>query len=613
MLHGLRRVLIGSPLPTKRMAHERLGKAQALAVLSSDALSSVAYATEEILLVLVLGGSAAVSLTWPVALAIAGLLILVVASYYQTVHAYPSGGGAYIVTRENLGTMPSLVAAAALLTDYVLTVAVSISAGVAAVTSAFPSLFSLRIELALVLIAFITLVNLRGVRESGRVFAVPTYFFMTMLFSLVGVGLWRIAVLGEPGRAATTWATLPPTPQAFSVFLILRAFSSGCTALTGIEAIADGVPIFKKPEAENAAKTLLWMGGILVTMFLGITYLAGHYGILPHEGETVVSQLGRQILGSSPAYYLLQAATASILILAANTSFADFPRLAMWVAKDRYLPHQLTNVGDRLVYANGIVALGVLASLLVVVFGASTHRLIPLYAVGVFTAFTLSQLGMVRRWSRLRTPGWWRSAAFNAVGGMATAVVLVVVAATKFVHGAWIVLLLIPALIFMFLTIHRHYQSVAAELSLGRPWPDPVECHTVIVPIAGLHQGVVKALRYAQVLGGDLHVVTVEVDPEETSDLLERCQKYMPDLTVEVLPSPYRSVVEPLAEYIERFVDDRDHYVTVVIPQFVPRRWWHYFLHNQTAIALQWRLLFSHRGWRSRFRVITEVPFYLER
>lgn len=595
------------------MAHERLGKVQALAVLSSDALSSVAYATEEILLVLGLGGSAALALTWPVALAIAGLIIIVVASYYQTVHAYPSGGGAYIVTRENLGTMPSLVAAAALLTDYVLTVAVSISAGVAAITSAFPILHPFRVELAVGLIAFITLVNLRGVRETGRVFAVPTYFFIIIFFTLIGTGLVRALWLGEPKGTASAWAALPSTTQAFSVFLVLRAFASGCTALTGIEAIADGVPVFKRPEGENAGKTLLWMGGILATLFLGITYLARHYAVLPHEGETVVSQLGRLIFGTSPAYYLLQGATALILILAANTSFSDFPRLSMWVARDRYLPHQLANLGDRLVYANGIVGLGVLASVLVVAFGASTHHLIPLYAVGVFTAFTLSQLGMVRRWSRLRTPGWQRSAAFNAVGAVATAVVLVVVAATKFVHGAWIVMVLIPSMIYGFLSIHRHYEDVARELSLRQPWPGPVHRHTVIVPIAGLHRGVVKALRYAQVLGGDLHVVTVEIDPQETADLLERCRRYLPGIPVEVLASPYRSVVEPLVEYIESFVDDRDHYVTVVIPQFVPRRWWHHLLHNQTAIALQWRLLFSHRDWRGRFRVVTEVPFYLDR
>ncbi|MGQ9585313.1 MAG: APC family permease [Anaerolineae bacterium] len=609
MLHSLRRILIGSPLPTRQMIHERLGKVQALAVLSSDALSSVAYATEEILLVLVLAGSGALALTWPVALAIAVLLLIVVSSYYQTIHAYPGGGGAYIVTRENLGTVPSLVAGAALLTDYVLTVAVSISAGVAAVTSAFPVLYPYRVELAVGAIVFITLVNLRGIREAGRVFAVPTYFFITMMFILLAVGVGRVA-LGQQAAIAAQ-AAVPPASQALTLFLILRAFASGCTALTGIEAIADGVPIFKKPEADNAGRTLLWMAGILVSMFLGITFLARQYYILPLEGETVVSQLGRQVLGNSPAYYLLQAATALILLLAANTSFADFPRLSMWMAQDRFLPRQLANLGDRLVYANGIGLLGLLASALVMIFGASTHRLIPLYAVGVFISFTLSQLGMVCRWLRTRTPGWRHSAAINAVGATATGMVLVVVAATKFLHGAWIILTLIPLLILGFLTIHRHYQVLAEQLSLEQEWPEPVHRHTVIVPIAGLHRGVVKALRYAQVLGGDLHVVTVEIDPEETRHLLERFRKYFPRVCVDVLPSPYRSVVGPLVEYIDRFVDEEDHYVTVVIPEFVPRRLWQHLLHNQTAWLLRFSLRYSRPGWRGRFRIITDVPFYL--
>lgn len=609
MLHSLRRILIGSPLPTRQMIHERLGKVQALAVLSSDALSSVAYATEEILLVLVLAGSGALALTWPVALAIAVLLLIVVSSYYQTIHAYPGGGGAYIVTRENLGTVPSLVAGAALLTDYVLTVAVSISAGVAAVTSAFPVLYPYRVELAVGAIVFITLVNLRGIREAGRVFAVPTYFFITMMFILLAVGVGRVA-LGQQAAIAAQ-AAVPPASQALTLFLILRAFASGCTALTGIEAIADGVPIFKKPEADNAGRTLLWMAGILVSMFLGITFLARQYHILPLEGETVVSQLGRQVLGNSPAYYLLQAATALILLLAANTSFADFPRLSMWMAQDRFLPRQLANLGDRLVYVNGIGLLGLLASALVMIFGASTHRLIPLYAVGVFISFTLSQLGMVCRWLRTRTPGWRHLAAINAVGATATGVVLVVVAATKFLHGAWIILTLIPLLILGFLTIHRHYQVLAEQLSLEQEWPEPVHRHTVIVPIAGLHRGVVKALRYAQVLGGDLHVVTVEIDPEETRHLLERFRKYFPRVSVDVLPSPYRSVIDPLVEYIDRFVDEEDHYVTVVIPEFVPRRLWQHLLHNQTAWILRFSLRYSRPGWRGRFRIITDVPFYL--
>jgi amino acid transporter len=606
----LRRMFIGTPLPTARIIHERLSKVQALAVLSSDALSSVAYATEEILLVLVLAGSGALGLSLPIALLIAALLLIVASSYYQTVRAYPTGGGAYIVARENLGTLPSLVAGGALLTDYVLTVAVSISAGAAAITSAFPALYPWRVPLALAAVAFVTLVSLRGVRESGRVFAVPTYFFIVIVFLLIVTGLVRL-LLGHAVSEAPVSTAVPAAVQGLTVFLILRAFASGCTALTGVEAISDGVPVFKPPEGENAGKTLLWMAGILVSMFLGITLLARQFGVLPLEGETVVSQLARIIFGVNPPYYAVQVATALILILAANTSFSDFPRLAMWIALDRFLPHQLTNLGDRLVYANGILLLGGLASLLVILFGASTHALIPLYAVGVFVSFTLNQAGMVRRWLRLRSPGWRHSAVINGVGAVATAVVLVVVAATKFVHGAWIVLLLIPLLVQGFRTIHRHYDEVAQQLSLTQPWPGPVLQHTVIVPVAGLHRGVLKAVQYAQVLGGKLHIVTVESDPQETAKLRARWQEVLPEVPLKILPSPYRSVMAPLLEYIDRFVDEEDHYVTVVVPEFVPTRWWHHLLHNQTAWMLKVALLYARRDWRGRFRIITDVPFYL--
>ncbi len=613
MLTTLRRTLIGTPLPTGRIIHERLGKVQALAVLSSDALSSVAYATEEILLVLVLAGGGALDLSLPIALAIAALLIIVVSSYYQTVHAYPTGGGAYIVARENLGTLPSLVAGGALLTDYVLTVAVSISAGVAAVTSAFPALYPWRVELALTAIAFVTLVNLRGVRESGRVFAVPTYFFIVIMFLLILTGLARLLLWHPPATRAPSPTTAPAAVQGLTAFLILRAFASGCTALTGVEAISDGVPVFKPPEADNAGKTLLWMAGILVSTFLGITFLAHQFGVLPREGETVVSQLARMVFGTSPLYYAAQAATALILLLAANTSYSDFPRLAMWMARDRFLPRQLANLGDRLVYANGIMLLGTLASVLVILFHASTHALIPLYAVGVFISFTLSQAGMVRRWLKLRGAGWRHSALINGVGATATGVVMIVVAATKFVHGAWIVLLLIPLLVRGFWVIHRHYEEVANQLSLSQRWPVPVLQHTVIVPVAGLHRGVLKAIQYAQALGGNLHVVTVEIDPEETDELQAHWQRYLPDVPLEVLPSPYRSVVGPLVEFIDRFVVKEGHYVTVVIPEFVPARWWHQLLHNQTAWSLKIALLYARRGWQGRFRIITDVPFYLSR
>jgi amino acid transporter len=611
MLARLRRVLIGYPLASERIIHERLGKMQALAVLSSDALSSVAYATEEILLALALAGGGALGLSWPVALAIAALLLIVSSSYYQTVHAYPTGGGAYIVSRENLGTLPSLVAGASLLTDYVLTVAVSISAGVAAITSAFPALAPLRVGLTLAAVAFVTLVNLRGVRESGRVFAVPTYFFITAMFLLILAGLARL--LFGPAPELPGPASAPAAVQGLTAFLVLRAFASGCTAMTGVEAISDGVPVFKQPESDNAGKTLLWMAGILVSMFLGITFLAHQFGVTPREGETVVSQLARAVFGAGPLYYAVQAATALILLLAANTSFSDFPRLAMWMAGDRFLPRQLANLGDRLVYSNGILLLGGLASLLVIIFHASTHALIPLYAVGVFVSFTLNQAGMVRRWLKLRSPGWRRSALINGVGAVATGVVLLVVAASKFAHGAWIILLLIPFLVYGFRTIHRHYGEMADQLSLSKRWPTPVHRHTVIVPVAGLHRGVLKAVQYAQILGGDLHVVTVEIDPRDTARLLARWQEVLPEVHLEVLPSPYRSVIAPLLAFIDRFVQEEGDYATLVLPEFVSARWWHHLLHNQTALALKVAMLYARRDWKGRFHVITDVPFYLSR
>lgn len=610
MLSYIKRILIGMPLPTQRMSHERLGKVQALAVLSSDALSSVAYATEEILMVLVLAGSAALNLSWPIGLAIAALLVIVGMSYYQTVHAYPNGAGSYIVSRENLGVLPSLIAGAALLTDYILTVAVSISAGIAAITSAFPVLYPWRVELAVAAIAFITIMNLRGVRESARVFAVPTYFFIACILTLIGVGLERVLTGSiQPAEAA---ATAVQAAQPLTILIILRAFTSGCTALTGVEAISNGVPIFKPPESENAGKTLLWMVAIAVTMFLGITFLAHQLGIVPREGETVVSQIARTVFGRTVPYYLIQAATMLILLLAANTSYADFPRLSMWMARDRFLPRQLANLGDRLVYANGIILLGLISSLLVIVFHASTHALIPLYAVGVFTSFTLNQAGMVRHWLRLREPGWQTSIIFNAVGAVATAVVAVMMAVTKFVHGAWIVLTLIPLLVMMFKAIHHHYEEVAEQLSLSLRWPVPVKKHTIVVPVAGLHRGVVKAVYYAKALGEDVHVVTVDVTPEETAKLQERWKQYLPDIPLEVLPSPYRSVVEPLMDYVNQFIDEDGHYVTIVLPEFVPARWWHFFLHNQTALVLKWALNYARRDTnQGRFRIITDVPFYL--
>ncbi len=613
MLGTVRNWVVGPPLATERLSHERLSKAQALAVLSSDALSSVAYATEEILLVLILAGTAAAHLSWPIALGISTLLIIVASSYYQTVHAYPGGGGAYLVTKDNLGTLPSLVAGAALLIDYVLTVAVSTSAGVAAITSAFPAFYPWRVLLALGAVALVTTVNLRGVRESGRVFALPTYFFIVIMFLMIGTGLYRAFV--HPAMVVPPvvleQATNSAALQGLTAFLLLRAFASGCTALTGLEAIADGVPIFKKPEADNAGNTLLIMIALLVSMFIGITWLSLHFGILPHEGETVVSQLAGLIFGKGPVYYTLQTATALILLLAANTSYSDFPRLSMWIAKDGFMPRQFANLGDRLVYSNGIIALGVLASLLIILFNASTHALIPLYAVGVFISFTLSQTSMVIRWNRLRISGWQVRAFFNGIGAVATGVVMVVIAASKFIYGAWVVLALIPVIVRIFFEIREHYNLVARALSMDNILPNPVHKHTIIIPIASLHRGVYKAMQYAQTMGGDLYAVTVELDADKTEKLKKQWVEYFPEVKLNVVPSPYRSVVEPLVECIHDFIKEDGDYVTIVMPEFVPAKWWHHLLHNQTAWTLKLALLYRKHGWQDRYRIITDVPFYL--
>ncbi len=609
---SLRRLLIGDPLSTAQAIHERLTKVKALAVFASDALSSTAYATEEIMLVLILAGSQAIHLAWPLALAIATLLVIVAFSYEQTIHAYPTGGGAYIVTHENLGELPGLTAAAALLTDYVLTVAVSVSAGVAALTSAYPPLYPYRVALALFFIGLIMLLNLRGIRESGTIFAIPTYMFIAIMLAMLGTGLYRWYVL------KTTGVPLPMPPriqyeaqQGLTLFLILRAFSSGCAALTGVEAISDGIPAFKPPEAKNAAQTLIAMASLLITMFLGITFLSYQFGIVPNEmtHETLVSQLGRFIFGDgSVMYYLLQAATMLILILAANTSFSDFPRLSSILARDRYMPTQFGNIGDRLVFSNGIITLGLLSSALVVIFQGETTRLIPLYAVGVFLSFTLSQSGMVRRWFKMRTPGWQIKAAINGIGAFATGVVFLVFAATKFIYGAWMVLLWIPIFISFFLAVHRHYQDVARQLSLESTGsPPPIRRHRVILPIGDVHRGVLVALNYALSISDDVTAVYVETDPTKTEKILKKWEAWGNGVRLEVLPSPYRSLVRPLVRYVTR-IDDRrrrDQVVTIVLPQFVPVKWWHRLLHNQTAILIHAAFLFR------REVMVTDVPFHL--
>lgn len=605
MLRWLKKIVLGPPLKTAQAIHERLSNPKALAVFSSDALSSVAYATEEILLVLVLAGSAMLNYSLYITSAILALMVVVGFSYRQTIFAYPTGGGAYTVAKENLGVYPGLIAGAALLIDYVLTVAVSVASGVAAITSAFPNLYEHRVLLCLLAIGLVTMANLRGVRESGNLFAAPTYLFAGSIGLLIGVGLFRFI-------SAHGAVPLEPVPMAaaepLTAFLLLRAFSSGCAALTGVEAISNGVQAFRAPEDRNASRTLIWMLATLMTLFAGISVLAFFYGLTPTHDETVVSSIARQVFGSSPLYYLVQAATAMILVLAANTSYADFPRLASLIARDGFIPQQFAYRGDRLVFSNGILALGAVSGILVYAFQGETHRLIPLYAVGVFLSFTLSQSGMVRHWFKDREPGWKSHALINGIGAATTGVVMVIITLTKFTHGAWVVVALIPILVLIFRGIHGHYAWFKQELALDWTAFSQHE-HTFIVPISSINKSVVAALQYAKSLAPDNVVaVHVSLDPEKAKRLKEQWETYNFGIKLVVLHSPYRSVVGPLINFIER-IERRDpnHMVTLLLPEFVTAKWWHALLHNQTTLYIKAALMF-HRGL-----VVISFPYHLAR
>jgi amino acid transporter len=602
-LSRLKRAFLGSPLPTAQSRHERLAKSTALAVFASDALSSVAYATEEILLVLVLAGTVALSYSLPISIAIAILIAIVVSSYRQTIRAYPQGGGAYIVSKDNLGAPAGLVAGAALLIDYVLTVAVSVAAGIAALTSAVPGLFPYRPWLCVVAVVAIAVANLRGIRESGKIFAAPTYLFIGSLGALIiygGLG----AVFDFLPEAP--YQQHPPGLEGVGLFLILRAFASGCTALTGVEAVSDGVPAFKPPEAHNARIVLTVLGVILIVLFLGITFLAYDFGIAPRHEETVISQLARHVFGGGAIYYEIQAVTMMILLLAANTSFADFPRLSFFLARDRFIPRQFATQGDRLVFSNGILILSGLAALLLVIFRGDPHALIPLYAVGVFLSFTLSQASMVRRWLRLKEEGWWWRWWLNAIGAVVTGLVMVTIAATKFTHGAWIVVLLIPALVTVFVMVHRHYEEVAVQLSLDAFSPPPPMTNTVLVLVGDIHRGVIKAIQYAQTLSPNAKAVFVETDPERTRRLEEKWGRYGMGVPLIVLTSPYRSLLGPLTKYVDHLQNQgENHVVTIVLPEFIPARWWQLGLHNQTAFLIKGAMLFRKNV------IVTDVPYHL--
>ena len=612
MYSVLKRLLVGRPLPSAEQEHQRLSKTIALAVFSSDAISSTAYATEEILHVLVpLAALGALGYLVPISLIVIVLLAIVAVSYRQTIFAYPGGGGSYVVSRENLGTGPSLVAAASLLTDYVLTVAVSVSAGVAAIISAAPDLVEHRVELGLILVALLTVANLRGVKESGRVFAIPTYIYIVVLGALIGWGLFDFYVGGldalPPNEEALREFTHGQMLSGVTLFALMRAFSSGAVALTGVEAISNAVPAFRRPEPRNAARTLIAMVAILGTYFLGISVLAQSLRPTLNEHETILSILGRAVFGDGVLSVVLQAATATILILAANTAYNAFPAVCSIIARDGFLPRQLFNRGDRLVFSNGILALSLAASALLIAFGGITTALIPLYAVGVFTSFTLSQAGMVRHHRRLREKGWQQGAAINTVGAVATFVVLLVVVISKFTIGAWVPVVVIPIIILLFKGVKKHYRQVQAALAVPEDWRPPRMNHTVVVLVGGVHRGVLEALAYARSLAPDhLVAVTVVSDEDEQARIEEQWDARGLDLPLDIIYSPYRELSRPILRFLDE-IDVRwdNDIVTVLIPEFVVRRWWEHLLHNQTALFLKGRLLFREGV------VVTSMPYHL--
>lgn len=611
-MNHIREWLIGPPLPTQRLSSERLDKIRALAALSPDALSSIAYANEEIYLGLVVAGAAGLGMAWPIALAITLLLAILTISYSQTIHAYPSGGGSYTVARENLGQTLGLIAAASLLIDYVLTAAVSLTAGVAAIASAFPALWPYRTVFSLVLLAIITVANLRGLRESGTLIAIPVYLFIACYLGMLGYGLVR-AVIEGPGSLKVA---APHATQSLATLLILHTFASGCTALTGVEAISNGVPIFKKPEPKNANQTLVVMAILMGFLFLGSIGLTQYFAVVSRPNETILSALARHILGSGIPYVIVQASTLLILAVAANTSFADFPRVASILARDGYAPRQLSFLGDRLVFSNGMLMLSALTGVLIVVFHGDTHALIPLFAVGVFLAFTLSQTGMVVHWLRLRAPRWPIKALINGTGALATLVTLLVVGISKFLAGAWIVMLLIPLLVLVFRQVHLHYKEVSKELELRglppelRPMPPP----RVVLPVSGMHRGIIEALRYARSISDKVTAVYVEVNPGDAERIRRDWQLWGQDVPLVVVPSPYRSIVGPILEFLDQ--TDRDHndgqVATILLPEFVPAHWWQNLLHNQTAWMLKLALLYRRRRF-GKVRAIIDIPMYLKR
>jgi amino acid transporter len=631
-LSDIKRYLIGQPFPTSREIHERLDKVRALAVFASDPISSNAYATEAIMTVLIIMGSGALTLTLPLALGVATLVLLVIFSYIQTILHYPDGGGAYTVAKDNLGRYPSLLAGSALLMDYILTVSVSVAAGVRAVTSAFPETFDYRIAMALLAIVLITWVNLRGVRESGTIFAFPTYAFVGGVLVVIVIGLVRYLGLFGVAPLVPVEEALPPatTVVGFAyVWLLLRAFAGGCTALTGIEAISNGVQAFQPPESKNAAKTMVAMGAMAMSLFVGITFLATHLELIPHEGESVLSQMTRSVTGGGFLYFWVQAFTALILFLAANTGYQDFPRLSSFLARDGFLPRWMQNRGDRLVFSSGIVVLALVSSVIVILFRADEIAMLPLYALGVMLSFTLSQAGMFRLMGKIGAlqPGetadtgvtrihyeknWRWKRGLNLVGATVTGIVFLILIATKFIEGAWIVALAIPVLVVTFHLIHKHYERVAASLSTRTLQERELAgvADVAIVPIADVHRGTLRALQYAKRISSDVRAICITTSPEMRERLQRRWSRF-PQLTADVklicIGYDYRDILTPLVEYIEKVNTDEfpDQMITIVIPEFIPETTSARLLHNQTANILRNRLRHQEDV------IVIDVPYHI--
>ncbi len=610
MFSKLKDTLIGPALPTRILGHKQLNKIRALAAFSPDALASIAYANQEIYLGLIVAGSMGLSYAWPIGLGITGLLFIVALSYYQTIHGYPSGGGSYIVARTNLGSLPGLLAAAALLVDYLLNAAVSLTAGVAALASAFPFLWPHRVAIALFLLVVITLVNLRGLQEAGTFMAIPVYFFLGTYLLMLLYGIIRLAIDGPTPLSVVA----PPAFQPLTLFLILHTFSTGSTALTGVEAISNGIPAFQQPKAKNASLTLLVMAGLMGLLFAGSIGLTQFLGVIAGPQETILSALARRLFNTGGIYYVIQFATLGILTVAANTSFAGFPRLAAILAQDGFLPRQFGSLGDRLAFTNGILILGFLTAILIFSFGGDTHALIPLFAIGAFLAFTLSQAGMVVHWWKIRGKQWGLKSLINGFGSLATMTTLVVVIFSKFREGAWITILLIPLIVITFRQISSHYRRVGKELSLRGLPPSlkPVETKRVVIPVSGIHRGMVDAVNFARSISRDVTAVYVELEPGAGEKTRLEWQAWWPDVPFVVVPSPYRSIIDPLLQ----FLDDTDtqhndgQLAAVVLPEFIPGKWWQSLLHNQTAWLIKAALLYRRRTL-GRERIVIDVPFHL--